>query len=546
MISRDSRIKDTVSDPTQSSGTPMLGALEKLVSGEKLTNSECNRICLAIFMPVISRKYQWVKKRAGFASASAGRTSGPAEDQTDASRNEKKAAGETDKPVKGEDVEDGNDYPHRLWGEKTVYCPEQPDSGRFPELESDEVTGIIDTEPSEHTRLDITTDEEALPVVRTEYDRDPFSDPVTATAISELWARFSRINKTDNTDNDESDNADATDDRPELSTHADPTLNIWQYALRTALRESEPDVRESTVIRYLRTCARNELTKWLQEGSCWNKINSRLRRGISGGGYTVLRAGTRDKGVSRHDRIVPSGHEDWPPLADISPARLCLGLIFPALRGDSQGMVSLLPTSAQFRDFLESFFRVHRAAATVEQLLKTAQAGWRIKDDQRVSFPDDETSDSKDDNASKPSGEDIKEMSISPNRSPSPIETAAARLIAAIEAADGCRIDPPPDNPKTGKLGRLLLQYAIWAGMPCTDTESGKYGIERYAQLTGYGRGTENDRYNQQLAVIFRKLAKDYAYNLQMIIDLTVWLREKYLHRKPETVIFDSLTHGEQ
>ncbi len=485
MVLRESKNAAAPSQPARASATPVLDALLKIESGNQLTDSECSRLCRIVFMPAISRKYQWTKSRVGISSDS---------------------------------------------------------RRRLP----DEIEESVEPDPSD---VEASGPEEVPATENQEYHRDPFCDPVFTTAISELWARFSPqaepfdAGNGENVEDGESAEPDPGEDG---EPDAGPTLSIWQHALQAALRESDPDVRETAAIRYLRTCAWNELIKWLQEGGCWFQLRQRLQKVVAGGGYTVLRAGARGKGLSMYDRLVPAGHENWPTLKNCPPYELSRDLTFPSLRGGSQGLLSLLPTPQQFHEFLQQFFRVHRAAATVQQLMLTAQTGWKIHDDKKLGLPDDATSDSEEDNENKPSGEETVKLSSPPNRPPDPIETAAAHLIAAIEVADGCPIDPPPDNPKAGKLGRLLLQYAIWAGLPCTDTESGKYGIERYAQLTGYGKTMENDRYHQQLAVIFQKLAQDYAYNRQMIVDLTVWLREEYFHRKPETVIFDALTHGEQ
>jgi len=455
--------------------------------GESLSAGALQFVYEQIFHPSISKNYDWIRDQTSLAPArltSVRAPQGPSE--------------ETDMP------EDDLSNAMRRVREQTT--------AEVVDTVFDEETNKQDL--SEQTSADVLLDEESPNDLEERPATDPTSlldDSVRQNAMNELWGRFNV---------------------------GSGNRSIWQAAVDAALPSLDPDVRDTVVRRYLRTCANRELHTWLAEDRVSNVLFVKIRDHVLDDGFKQVGSDSYDDASFRPFDC----GEDWPAAGDQSPADLCEGIAFPSLSGlRGERYPFPIPTPKDLRKVMLAVMHRHRRTLTIPQMVDIAMHGWNLHEIRPVSLPGEE-------DPQEGSEPETPSAGLVHGPTGRTYESAAEHSVAelvdhilqALEKADGV----PPDPLLPGTLGKtrgsLLLDYMLWQQWPAHHPQYPqykKYVLELAAQMAGIPKSTLDDRIKKFLTPVLAKAATEAGMNfesdLPKVIDA---LRIRFWHRKPEFV----------
>ncbi len=311
------------------------------------------------------------------------------------------------------------------------------------------------------------------------------ADPVLWEAATTLWSKFNKATEGEAKDEDEPEDGES-----EAAKHKS-ALNVWQQALAAALRHVDRAEGEVHARNFLRDCAKQRQSKILGRGTLGKRLEECLRAALSKPQLTSF-------GGTEHEArlYAPAGCEDWMPKPDLDLDALLRKHPFPKVKGK----VSLVedqelrfPAPQQVCDVLLKVFDQCRCALTWEQIEGLVQNGFKLY----VAKPDGGDDEENEDGEKRvrivpPASE------AEPDGTPEPeaVQSARAALLDAIEAEDGCPVEPPPPLPRMGKLGKLFVGFYLWQADKVKGKVAGggRYTIVEYSRWSGFGHAQEHAR----------------------------------------------------
>jgi hypothetical protein len=279
----------------------------------------------------------------------------------------------------------------------------------------------------------------------------------------------------------------------------------WEPILNS-LRTLEPAIHEIRAATYARTMLRNELGRLLGSNSTNYALSKTVRSALRHSEFSRIPGG---RGLVTAFCLA-QGNRSLRP--DLNLAALCDWL--PRIRGAGRarkGILFVLPSQKQIRLLMLEVFELCGSALTLEQIVAVVRTVFEIPIEPVVEFEPAPITDDREGWA----------------------ESVVREIIDRIETLDGAFIESAGGAPRTGKLGKLLVDFMLWRGAPIRSVPGKTFGLAICSQQIGISTSTIEDWLKKELSEALRPLRALSDHER-----CTVWrlLRLRFQHRLPAIV----------
>lgn len=311
--------------------------------------------------------------------------------------------------------------------------------------------------------------------------------------------------------------------------------NLWHKALQAAqCGSSDPDIQDKLAIGYLKRAFRLELQSRVLDGTPFQAVLAVLRSALKREEFCVRTDSGGLRSAHIHLQSASGAQLHEPRL----PEDLASLTIEPAKGRRTPLPGVMIPTPTQVARLLHEYMAKKGCSLSAGAAMDLIFAAFCIpRSGDAVSLDADEE-DTSADRGSTVSAKEQREFlsqSFVADDVTELIERASSGLLSEIEQHDRCGIEPRAPG-KKGKLGKLLVEFALWYGWALR-TGTGKYVLDRYAVWSGFAMQTEHERLQKTLSPMIQ--ASSSKAGLVQNEDRVNWfwrLRATFWHRKPEIV----------